>query len=274
MTLGDAFGGLAPPRDDVMWTRCRAGHEGPHSRSIVFPDAEFFNSNETPFTVYEWDRYMDTSEAYCPGQDIISREIDLEGAWERAETRLYTEILRSGDPDSQCVIDFGSQIGWYSAIAAAHSYEVVAIDVSVENCELAQYNIAAASMSAQHQRPFTIVCGTIDEASPSVGIVTARCVKIDIEGAEQWAVDMLQASISAGSIDYLLIEISPVFNDSYRSIIEGLKAAGYVACVIPRQAEFVDDPLRWTLQQAPIDDVNIFLAGLLQADVLFAREQI
>jgi hypothetical protein len=57
--------------------------------------------------------------------------------------------------------------------------------------------------------------------------------KIDIEGAEEHAVDLLWLSIEKGLVDHLLIEISPVFNDSYPDLVVRLLEAGYEAWVMP-----------------------------------------
>ena len=115
--------------------------------------------------------------------------------------------MNTGDPVEQVVVDFGSHIGWYSTIAAAYGYEVAAVDVNAENCDLAEENLARAT-SAQ----FGVFCGTVQESSPALDVLPIRCVKIDIEGSEEWAIKMLDASIAAKTIDTLLIEISPVFN--------------------------------------------------------------
>ena len=98
--------------------------------------------------------------------------------------------------------------------------------------------------------------------------------KIDIEGSEEWAIRMLDGCLASRSIDFLLVEISPVFNTSYEGIMRTLAECGYVGFTIPRRAGMVRDPLRWTLQQDSIDDINVFLAGLLQTDVLFVREDL
>lgn len=217
MKWADGFLDLAPPQDDVMWTQCRAGHDEKHATSIVFPNRVLLAGKQVAFTVYDWERYMDKHVDYCPGQDVISQAIDLRGAWERAESALFGDILNTGNRDVQVVVDFGSQIGWYSTIAAAYGYEVAAVDVNAENCDIAAINIGRAAT-----KQFGVFCGTVQETSPTLDVLPIRCVKIDIEGSEEWALKMLDASIAARTIDYLLIEISPVFNSSYPSIMQNL----------------------------------------------------
>ena len=50
---------------------------------------------------------------------------------------------------------------------------------------------------------------------------------MDIEGNEQWGVKYFEKSFEAGCIKNVIMEISPVFNNSYPSIIEKMKGFGY-----------------------------------------------
>ena len=251
---------LAPPTDDVMWSRCRVGHKS-HRTKTVRPSHRYFNGKTPRFKVYDWQRYggdlLDKWDDYCPAQDIISQMIDRQGAWERNESKLFVDIL-TPPPEGKVVLDFGCQIGWYSTIAAAYGYEVAAIDVSRENLQLAAVNIAALATE-----PYQTYLGTVGEhASTFAAELPVRIAKIDIEGAERYAIDMLTPTLEAGNVDYLLMEVSPVFNDTYPALMKRLFGLGYVAFDLAATA--------WQ----PIRDVDAWFVGLHQTDVLFTRKDL
>jgi len=211
--------------------------------------------------VYDWRRYggdlLDKWDDYCPAQDVISQAIDREGVWERTETALFCDIV-TAPPDGKLVLDMGCQIGWYSAIAAAYGYEVAAIDVSRENLSLAAVNVAGMATE-----PYQTYLGVIDEHAPTFAAdLRVRVAKIDIEGAERYAIDMLTPPLEAGNVDYLLMEVSPVFNSTYPALMERLFGLGYVAFDLAATG--------WE----PITDIGAWFVGLHQTDVLFTRQDL
>jgi len=251
--------------DDAMWSRCRAGHDA-HETQIVFPDRRYFAGRNIGFTTYDWAQYLDKYDCYCTGQDVISRQIDVDGAWERNESQLFADVCAGDRPG--IVVDYGCQIGWYSTIAAAHQRFVIAVDVSPENLRLATLNMRAAGWDH-----WLAVNGWVDESAlPVDADVHIRAAKLDIEGAEIHAVRQLAQPLAAGHVDYLFIEISPVFNDTYRALIAALVAWDYVPFRVPEKDQLRSLALQTLVVKYQIGDIDEFLEGLNQTDVVFIRK--
>jgi len=249
----------------VMWTKCRLGHRR-HQRIQLGNRHGLYRSLEIPdntgiFTVYDWPQYLNKSELYCTGQDVISQTIQERGIWEPAETRLFIDVLNQGEPG--LVLDVGCQIGWYSTLAAMYRHEVWAVDVNKENLQLAVSNMMSVATA-----PFQTWLGYVNQDAPLLPPdLRIKVVKVDIEGAEQWAIRMLTAPLSAGQVDYLFMEVSPVFNDTYPRLFELLDGWGYV----PFEISAGPNPA-WI--RRPIVDVDGFFDDLWQTDVLFIRKDL
>ena len=101
--------------------------------------------------------------------------------------------------------------------------------------------------------------------------------KIDIEGAEEYAIRWLRRPLTERRIGALLVEISPCFNDSYTGVMRDIMKHGYDAYVIPAKpgpetrAAFEDDP--WAALRAfPVPpDINTWIKGIHQENVMFVR---
>jgi hypothetical protein len=211
--------------------------------------------------IYDTGRYMNRFETYCPGQDVISFEIERTGLWEEAETRLFIDLLNHSDRDA-LVLDFGCHVGWYSVIADSLGFSVIGVDASPENVELATWNVG---------RPDSIRLGVIDQSVPRLpaGLEIA-VAKIDIEGAERHAVNMLAPLLAAGAVEHVLMEISPVFNDSYPQIMQRMAGWGYQAYMLPLAATAETD-LAHVKAAGRILHPDDWLTTIDQADVLFTR---
>jgi hypothetical protein len=215
-------------------------------------------------------------DLYCPAHDAVSRTIDELGIWEPAESILTLSILQHSAADS-LFVDFGAQIGWFCALACQARRDVVAFEADPDCMALIKHNMQLNDwvdhVSYRQER--------VDDAfhypiSPSRRIALA---KIDIEGAEQYAVDMLWPSIDEGLVDHLLIEISPVFNDSYPDLVVRLLEAGYDAYVMPDKRtppvpfeQFPRD-LESTKLVWSLDKVRDEVASWHQHNVLFSRPE-
>ena len=219
--------------------------------------------------VYDWRSYggdnLDWWQEYCPAQDVISRAIDIEGTWERHESALFVDILKHGLPDPNPVYDFGCQLGWYTTIAERLGYPVVACDVNAENVALTCRNAPEAA----------VFLGAVDEYAGVLPAMKMRCVKIDIEGAEQWAVRMIEPSLEYALIDYILMEVSPVFHDGYPALMERICSYGYDPWLIPSNdrdcpPRFDVEPLRALTHSPTLDLATV--PDLHQVDVMFARK--
>jgi len=187
---------------------CAAGHKK-HDRKKV-------DTILGEMTIYDYREYMGF-RGYCSGQDAVSQGIDSSGCWDKEIHERAVDILDKGDRSKQ-FLDIGSHIGWFSKLAASLGYRVSAYDADKENLELLIINVPEAL------RDHVWIDENIEPATLSS---EAELVKIDIEGNEQYAIQMLQKSLKDGTINNLIMEISPVFNDSYPALMERMKNYGY-----------------------------------------------
>jgi hypothetical protein len=241
-----------------------------------------------PLAIWQWDHEeYGEMDLYCPAHDAVSRTIDELGIWEPAETILTLSILQRSDPDS-LFVDFGAQIGWFCALACMARSDVLAFEADPECMGLIKHNMRLndwddhVSYRLERIGPDTLV------PNPGRRIALA---KIDIEGAEEHAVNWLWPSIHNGLVDHLLIEVSPVFNDSYPDLVVRLLKAGYAAFVMPEKSippvrfenfsEDLEDTRLWPLPLADrqtlasewhgLQKVRNRVADWHQANVLFSR---
>lgn len=161
-------------------------------------------------------------EAEGDGDWAVSYTIDQLGIWEPMESILMLSAF-AGNP-SALFIDIGAHVGWYTLLARAFGLRVLAVDAVERNLKMiearADDEIAAALIwinSSFHM-----------DLAPIQTIV-----KMDIEGAEQYAVKALAKNFTDGSITHALIEMSPVFNISYPHIANTIIGKGYECWVLP-----------------------------------------
>jgi len=227
--------------------------------------------------IYRWDLYRGFDN--CPGNDVVSEGIATQGIWEGFETAVVLDILdslRSGPyvPGSY-VMDIGSQLGWYSALARGR-YPIIAIEAEAENLGLTWLNAS----NGVDQPALTVWQGWIDEDVPFIpkDAEPIHFLKIDIEGNEVWAVRMLSELFTASKINYALIEISPVFNNSYPRLVERIADWGYGVFQIPPKGwihtkEYSQDPLGTLLRrcEVPAKGRRGYVAGLRQENFMFVK---
>lgn len=216
-------------------------HGEPHQRITVA-------SALGPMLVFDADRYRDTP-GYCVGDDEVSRSFALYGTWEVRNARIFEDAVAE---HPGIVLDIGCHVGWYSRIARWLNRDVIAFDAVTEHIEMCKAN--APGVHAM-QMWFDEHTGTL----PVAGAPEIAAVKMDIEGAEQHALRMIEPLIDAGNVATILMEVSPVFNDSYPAVVRSLFERGY-------QAE-VTVPFR----QLTVDNLDAVLAEHPQFDVLFRR---
>lgn len=227
------------------------------------------------FDLEVWDTSITPVDGgpYCPARDAVSETILSHGIWEPAETAIMLCCFEQ--TPGGLFIDFGSQIGWFSALAAMSVMNVMAFDADPDCRDLSYRNLyhhapPLCSFGAHLERlgPDTVPFA-IDE-NPQLPTV----VKIDVEGAERYAIAKLRNLIDEGWVKYMLIEISPVFNDSYEALINGLVDDGFVPYQMPPkrhpavQINRLDDLEGYELPHSPAD-IAAYIDGLHQADLLF-----
>lgn len=234
---------------------CEAGHDR-HDRVTVETDSG-------RMVVYDWRRYQGIV-GYCPGNCAVSETIDNTGRWEPHGTTLMQAVLKQRP--AGVVWDFGSHVGWYSRVAVLMGYEVVAVDGDAENLELVALNAPAA------QRRHAWVDETLEPVAGPVAFA-----KIDVEGNDRFAVAALAGPLGRREVAALMVEISPVFNDTYPAMVREILDCGYEAFVVPHgghpdQYEFFSRPLGYLRERMRIDSPDEAVAAAPQSDFLFLPE--
>lgn len=224
-----------------------------------------------PFTLDVFDayQYWDTP-GYCAGDDEVSRSILENGCWEGFETALAVQILAGGDDG--WMIDVGCHVGWYSTLAVLAGRPAVAVDADPEVLAVAALNVARAGGD---DRFFPIRGFVNDDTRVAPAGPPIRLAKADVEGCEAHAVRALRASLAAGRVDFLLVEMTDQFGGGWRDVLDALGGYGYQAFAVPDKADSVDleayaaDPLG-VVEGFPLGD----LTGRPQVNALFARKGI
>ena len=202
-----------------MLNTCQAGHQSHESKLL--------ETDYGPYWIWDWPRYMDFPN-YCTGQDEVSKSIDVNGYWERADTDWVLDILEPG-----LVLDFGSHIGWFAALATRKGCQVVAVDADPQNMTLLRKNFDLIKRG--ELRTWTGWVADIKGAVPTAPI---KLLKADVEGHEREVIDLTRHLWRNKMIDYALIEVSPIFENrenimapSYADLVDELIDYGYRATV-------------------------------------------
>lgn len=190
-----------------MIVQCQAGHKY-HDRKMV-------PSIQGNFLIYDYEKYMDFP-GYCMGQDDVSRTIGLYGKWSQDMYDFIEKILDK--KDHGLFLDVGSHIGWFSRLAVSKGYSVIGFEGAPENIELARINVPTGI--------FENIWFDKD-TKPTNLMVYAQLLKMDIEGNERYGLVYFEKSFRNKRIDNAVIEITPVFNDSYPALIKQMQDWGY-----------------------------------------------
>lgn len=227
---------IEPPKhgdlvNSKAWQQCQAGHGPIHATRRV-------RTRIGPMEVYEWDLYKGF-EGYCTGQDDVSRTLINQGHWEPVETKIARDILRIGDR-AYGVIDVGAHIGWYSIMAAKVGFHVMAFEADAENCKTLNRNARLNKVGEK----ISIYNWWIDSSHPPINPEDKHFMKLDIEGNEPDAIAMFAPLLQRGGVNYVLAEISPVFNDRYPAMVERMREWGYRVFRLPEQPVTLKQLLR------------------------------
>ncbi len=191
---------------------------------------------------------------YCPTNGEVSRSLIAQGCWEGYETALVVQLLR-GNPRG-AVIDIGSNLGWYSLIAARLGHPVLSVEA--DGMFLAQH------MTAVHRNGLWELwtatrawIGNTTEPVAAKGAPYVRLLKADIEGAEPEALRVFDPLFHARLIDYAVVELNPQWSGpALGHAIDRLLGYGYRLYLIPDKGHdpvaYAYDPLACTLAQ-PLD---------------------
>ena len=221
--------------------------------------------------IYDFARYAGLAH-YCPANDEVSHSIRINGIWEAYETLLMLDILRQGDRTG-LVLDFGVQLGWYTTLAALAGYTVVGFEADAVNRAAA---LRTAAMNNCGDR-VDVLHHWVGDTTPVFPNAPVRFLKADIEGAEASVLRSCRNMFRAGSVDYALLEISPVFNGSYPDLVAEIADCGYVVYDVPSKTSahrdvFEVDPLGAVQHYAiPRASLREYTANQRQTNYLFQR---
>ena len=253
---------------------CQVGHTSHHDRLVSVnldgPADRLPNSPPVParlaqkfdMVVYREDLYPATPGYYCPGRDEVSKSIILQGRWEGYETVLALDVLTGS---TGMVYDFGAQLGWYTILAARTGHHVVAIEPDPENLRLLNLNLRMLGLTAEVRQIW------VEENTPTLTPgPPVRLVKIDVEGHCREAVQTCLPLLDRGDVDYLLVEVSPVFVDDSAETVARIVDRGYAPFLVPNEqpVTFGADPL------GKIRDYPLRNLDWPQRDVLFIRNDL
>lgn len=244
---------------EIDFTKCQ--HHAVHDRRRVtrrlsehklddVPKVPAYLDKELDLEIFAWDHYSDESfnrYDYCPGQDTVSFCLDVQGIWEPVETLAVLDILQT----SGWVVDIGSHFGYYCALAGACGCGVFMVEANPELAVMAAHNTRWNAVGNPGQGASVQL---IQNLSP-IGVEPTRLLIADVEGAERYALNYYRASFEAGMVDYVLLEISPTFNDTYPEIVRQMIQWGFVGYMIPhkgwdRLGEYAENPLL-VIQETP-----------------------
>jgi len=270
--------------------QCLEGHKNHDTLAIdLFLSGEHYGIQDVPpipkrletkikLEVFEWKQYRN-SPRYCPADDEFSRSIFRNGVWEGFETSLFLDILDQGNRDN-VVLDFGSQLGWYSILAGLKGYDVVAYDFCKEIIDLFIKNISLNKLNTK----IGLVSGFIDESCSEVyspGGINVEFLKSDVEGNEQYVYKMTKHLFEQKRINYAMFEISPCFNDSYPKLCHDIISNGYAIYMIPQKGtphfkEYSEQPLRTIKKYSLISsgDIDKVIKCIRQENFLFINSNL
>jgi FkbM family methyltransferase len=209
---------------------------------------------------------------YCDLRDTISREVCFTGYYEPQETALVRSILRPG----MSFVDVGANWGYFTLFAASlvgSNGRVLSLEpdprlfkILQENVTRSQLNqVTVLQVAAAHepgtlklagyreddgnfglsrivasygseQSVFQVKSDSLDHILNRQSLNSVDLMKMDIEGAEAFAIRGLRESLAERRVKRLLLELHPAqlteHGSSVSTIIQNLQSSGYRAWTI------------------------------------------
>lgn len=240
-----------------------------HGYMDCAPVPEWLQPDPFRMEVWDWTKGpYDPDGPWCPARCIVSSTITELGIWEPRETigllHLFENARLDGGWD---FVDIGAQLGWFSILALKFGLNVTAVEADPEVAAILSRNLD------RNGTGWEILNERVGPGAWDLDTPRPTIVKIDIEGAEPYAVTMLERGIKNGTIQALVIEISPSFGIDYRPMVEKLVWAGFDIGFLPGKS---DPPLpldsldrlawHWT-----IDDAMKIIEANGQINAFFKR---
>jgi hypothetical protein len=222
-------------------------------------------------TVWDTDLMpVDHDPLWCPAHDAVSETLIALGVWEPQNTVVIMLALEAIG-EGAVLYDIGAQLGWFSKVAATLGHFAAATEADPQVWEVLDRNL---------DLPEGGTLTILDRLGPETPVwevqrYPSHVVKIDIEGAEEYAIRALGPNIAAGMVPYILMEVSPCFNDSYPELVTSLMDRGYHAYNMPpkQTPPVVIDQLSDLLPYRIVGDFGEVwdeVASWRQRDVFFA----
>ncbi len=208
---------------------------------------------------------------HCDLRDTISREVCFAGYYEPQETALVRSILRPG----MSFVDVGANWGYYTLLAASlvgargrvlslepdprlfpvlqeniarsRLHQVTALQLAAAHApgtlalagyaeDGGNYGISRIVSDRRDESVFEVNSDSLDNILREHGLLSIDLMKMDIEGAEAFAIAGLAESLSDRKVKRLILELHPIQLAEHGSAVsivtEKLESAGYRAWTI------------------------------------------
>lgn len=186
---------------------------------------------------------------YCTSNCAVSRALRDQGIWEGFDTTLHLALLDS--EDDGIFMDFGSNLGWYTILSRLVGREVVSFEADGDLIKPMHAALIANSVAGIG---CTTVHGWIDNDTPVIpaaGAPNVRLVKSDVEGSEFNVLRILRELFDTGKIDYMMLELSPMFGGWDLTQHELSLCVDYQLSIVPDKGfpteQFRNDPITWAV---------------------------
>ena len=209
---------------------------------------------------------------HCDLRDAISREVCFTGFYEPQETALVRSILRPG----MSFVDVGANWGYYTLLAASlvgSEGRVLSLEPDPRLFPLLQENVTGSELNqvtlvqmaaatepgtlplagyaedgsnygisriiadgSEDKNVFQVSADSLDRILHQHGLLSIDLMKMDIEGAEAFAIAGLAESLAERKVKRLLLELHPAelaqHGMTVSAVIQKLNDAGYRAWTI------------------------------------------
>ena len=231
-------------RDMTHWDeiRCQRGCDNHPTRTVQIHlggPTKYRDLTSIPerfamdFEIEVWDTAQTPVDGgpYCPARDAVSETIISHGVWEPRETTVLLLAWEALGWDCEFV-DIGAQIGWFTWLANHKGIDAYAVEADPAVASVLEQNIHPGLTEIINLR----MGADIPDWFPGPISHPYVVAKIDIEGAEEAAVVALSERVGLQRVPFILMEVSPVFNDSYPDLVADLMSRGYSAYLMPPKA--------------------------------------
>jgi hypothetical protein len=202
------------------------------------PIADYFDYPKLPQRLHRrWTMEVMNDRANDPDW-VVSESIRECGIWEPMQTMVLASAFAAAEKGT-LFLDLGCHVGWFSMLAVSFGISVHAVEGNPASARIARRNLNNRGVVAEEM------------IGPDWrGIQLPRSiVKMDLEGAEEHAFRRLAPSFVRHHVTHCVMEVSPVFNNTYPFILNTIIGCGYHCHVITDKRQ--DFP--------PVDNVRDWL---------------